>query len=150
MRLKIWCGPLRRTLSIASRTYSVVNRKFSLHPESFRLTMRQKTSPVCTCRQIWRLVLKICQSQEIVLTIALRQHFYRQKDRHPVPVLLFIYAQRKKDGIRELCATKQCQCAMRLFYHYLPCLACHGDLYSGKAPYAAEFIPDVRLLIGGN
>ena len=109
MRLKIWCGPLRRTLSIASRTYSVVNRKFSLHPESFRLTMRQKTSPVCTCRQIWRLVLKICQSQEIVLTIALRQYFYGQKDRHPVPVLLFIYAQRKKDGIRELCATKQCQ-----------------------------------------
>lgn len=30
----------------------VVNRKSSLHPESFRLTMRQKTSPVCTCRQI--------------------------------------------------------------------------------------------------
>ena len=83
MRLRIWCGPLRRTLSIASRTYSVVNRKSSLHPESFRLTMHQKTSPVCTCRQIWRLVLKICQRQEIVLTIALRQYFYGQKDRHP-------------------------------------------------------------------
>ena len=67
-----------------------------------------------------------------------------------MPVLLFIYAQRKKDGIRELCATKQCQRAMRLFYHYLPCLACHGDLNSGKAPYVAEFIPDFRLLIGGD
>ena len=84
------------------------------------------------------------------MTIALRQYFYRQKDRHPVPVLLVIYAQRKKDGIRELCATKQCQRAMRLFYHYLPCLASHGDLNSGKAPYVAEFIPDFRPRIGGN
>ena len=67
-----------------------------------------------------------------------------------MPVLLVIYAQRKKDGIRELCATKQCQRAMRLFYHYLPCLACHGDLYSGEPTYVAEFIPDFRLLIGGN
>ena len=39
---------------------------------------------------------------------------------------------------------------MRLFYHYLPCLACHGDLNSGKAPYVAEFIPDFRLLIGSD
>ena len=84
------------------------------------------------------------------MTIALRQYFYRQKDRHHVPVLLFIYAQRKKDGIRELCATKQCQRAMRLFYHYLPCLVSHGGLHSGKAPYVAEFIPDFRLLIGGD
>ena len=67
-----------------------------------------------------------------------------------MPVLLIIYAQRKKDGIRELCATKQCQRAMRLFYHYLPCLVSHGDLNSGKAPYVAEFIPDFRLLIGGD
>ena len=67
-----------------------------------------------------------------------------------MPVLLSIYAQRKKDGIRELCATKQCQRAMRLFYHYLPCLACHGDLYSGEPTYVAEFIPDFRLLIGGD
>lgn len=84
------------------------------------------------------------------MTIALRQYFYKQKDRHPVPVLLFIYAQRKKDGIRELCATKQCQRAMRLFHHNLPCLACHGDLYSGEPTYVAEFIPDFRLLIGGD
>ena len=39
---------------------------------------------------------------------------------------------------------------MRLFYHYLPCLACHGDLNSRKATYVAEFIPDFRLLIGGD
>ena len=68
----------------------------------------------------------------------------------PAAILLSINAQRKKDGIRERCATKQCQRAMRLFYHYLPCLACHGDLNSGKAPYVAEFIPDFRLLIGGD
>ena len=67
-----------------------------------------------------------------------------------MPVLLSIYAQRKKDGIRELCATKQCQRAMRLFYHYLPCLVSHGGLHSGKAPYVAEFIPDFRLLIGSD
>ena len=67
-----------------------------------------------------------------------------------MPVLLFIYAQRKKDGIRERCATKQCQRAMRLFYHYLPCLVSHGGLHSGKAPYVAEFIPDFRLLIGSD
>ena len=84
------------------------------------------------------------------MTIALRQYFYNQKDRHPVPVLLVIYAQRKKDGIRELCATKQCQRAMRLFYHYLPCLVSHGGLHSGKATYVAEFIPDFRLLIGSD
>ena len=80
------------------------------------------------------------------MTIALRQYFYRQKDRHPVPVLLSIYAQRKS----ELCATKQCQRAMRLFYHYLPCLVSHGDLNSGKATYVAEFFPAFRLLIGGD
>ena len=45
---------------------------------------------------------------------------------------------------------KQCQRAMQLFYHYLPCLVSHGDLNSGKAPYVAEFIPDFRLLIGGD
>jgi|GEM_PF-4298531 len=39
---------------------------------------------------------------------------------------------------------------MRLFYHYLPCLACHGDLNSRKATYVAEFIPDFRLLIGSD
>ena len=39
---------------------------------------------------------------------------------------------------------------MRLFYHYLPCLACHGDLNSGEPTYAAEFIPDFRLLIGSD
>ena len=65
-----------------------------------------------------------------------------------MPVLLFIYAQRKKDGIRELCATKQCQRAMRLFYHYLPCLVSHGVFHSGEPTYVAEFIPDFRLLIG--
>ena len=67
-----------------------------------------------------------------------------------MPVLLSIYAQRKKDGIRELCATKQCQRAMRLFYHYLPCLVSHGNLNSGKAPYVAEFIPDFRQLISSD
>ena len=65
-----------------------------------------------------------------------------------MPVLLSIYAQRKKDGIRELCATKQCQRAMRLFYHNLPCLVSHGNLNSGKTLYVAEFIPDFRLFIG--
>ena len=65
-----------------------------------------------------------------------------------MPVLLFIYAQRKKDGIRELCATKQCQRAMRLFYHNLPCLVSHGNLNSGKTLYVAEFIPDFSLFIG--
>jgi len=39
---------------------------------------------------------------------------------------------------------------MRLFYHYLPCLACHGDLNSRKATYVAEFIPVFRPRIGGN
>ena len=65
-----------------------------------------------------------------------------------MPVLLVIYAQRKKDGIRELCATKQCQRAMRLFHHNLPCLVSHGNLNSGKTLYVAEFIPDFRLFIG--
>ena len=34
--------------------------------------------------------------------------------------------------ISSITATKQCQRAMRLFYHNLPCLASHGDLYSEK------------------
>ena len=37
---------------------------------------------------------------------------------------------------------------MRLFYHYLPCLASHGVFHSGEPTYVAEFIPNFRQLIG--